>query len=393
MLTSVTVRGPFRGPTGYDHHTREFVRELLAQGVAVELQDLAMWSPAKLAVNLRDPLFEALSRPCESRTVLHFCMPHQVVPDPEKVNANFTAFEADRVHPDWVKANRNHDVVIVPTQSSKSAWVKSGLPEHRIRICPFGVNSTAFSGAAEPLEFGDPEPNRYRVRFLNVSEINARKNLAGLLEAWMLATSRVDDAVLVLKLGFYEHDARERFEKLIEHLETRLYKRLSEAAPLFVTSRLLSDADMPRLYAAATHYISMSHGEGWDQPMMEAAASGLRLIAPAHSAYLAYLDSSVASLIRSEEVPVVFEGNAATAELFKGASWWQPDLEEAIQYIRAAIQGHDQCGAFPRDRILNQFTWEHATRRLIGILDEVETLKEKVRPFLTRINQEPRSAS
>jgi glycosyltransferase involved in cell wall biosynthesis len=393
MLTSLTVRGPFRGPTGYDHHTREFVRELLAQGVAVELKDLAIWSPAKLSAQLRDPVFESLSQPRDSRTVLHFCMPHQVVSDPGKANANFTAFEADRVHPAWVKANRNHDVVIVPTQSSKTAWVKSGFPEHRIRICPLGVNSVAFSGAAEPLELASAEPNRYRVRFLNVAEINARKNLGGLLEAWMLATSPADDAVLILKLGFYERGAGERFAKLIENLETRLHKRLAEAAPVLVFSRLLSDADMPRLFAAATHYISMSHGEGWDLPMMQAAASGLRLIAPAHSAYLAYLDSSVANLIRSAEVPVTFEGNAATAELFKGAYWWQPDVEEAIQYIRAAIEGRDQCGSFPRDRVLNQFTWAHATRRLIGILEEVEALREKVRPFLTRISREPRSAS
>ena len=393
MLTSLTIRGPFRGPTGYDHHTREFVREFLAQGVAIELQDLAMWSPAKLGDDMREPVFESLSKSCDSRTVLHFCMPHQVVPDPGKVNANYTAFEADRVHPAWVKANRNHDVVIVPTESSRSAWVNSGFPEHRIRICPLGINTLVFSGAAEPLDFEGMEPSRYRVRFLNVSEMSPRKNLAGLLEAWMLATSRADDAVLILKLGCYERDARERFEKMIENLEARLHKRLAEAASLFVFSRLLSDADMPRLYAAATHYISMSHGEGWDQPMMEAAASGLRLIAPAHSAYLAYLDPTVASLIRSEEVPVAFDGNPATAELFAGARWWQPDLEEAVRYIRAAIDGPDQGNAFPRDRILNQFTWEHATRRLITILEEVETLKEKVRPFLKRITREPQSAS
>ena len=393
MLTSLTVRGPFRGPTGYDHHTREFVRALLALGVTVELQDLEMWSPAKLAAHMRDPVFEALSKPCNSRTVLHFSMPHQVVSAPGKVNANFTTFEADRVHPDWVKANWNHDLVIVPSQSSKSAWVKSGLPEHRIRICGYGVDALAFSGAAEPLEFSGAEPNQYRVRFLNVSEMSARKNLAGLLEAWMRATSPADDAVLILKLGCYDRGAKERFEKLIETIEMKLHKRLAEAAPLIVTSQLLSDADMPRLYAAATHYISMSHGEGWDLPMMEAAASGLRLIAPAHSAYLAYLDSSVATLIRSEEVPVVFEGDAATAKLFTGARWWQPDLEEAIQYIRAAIEGRDQCRAFPRDRILSQFTWEQAARRLVGILEEFEALKEKVRPFLSRINPGPRPAS
>jgi len=39
------VRGPFRGPTGYEHHVREFVRRLHALGVAIELVDLPEWGP------------------------------------------------------------------------------------------------------------------------------------------------------------------------------------------------------------------------------------------------------------------------------------------------------------------------------------------------------------
>jgi hypothetical protein len=54
----------------------------------------------------------------------------------------------------------------------------------------------------------------------------------------------------------------------------RLQPALGQAAPVLFTDRLLPGADMPGLYAAATHYWSMSHGEGWDQPMTEAAAAG-----------------------------------------------------------------------------------------------------------------------
>ena len=64
---------------------------------------------------------------------------------------------------------------------------------------------------------------------------------------------------------------------------------MEDAAPVRVLHDLVADAKAPGLYAAATHYISLSHGEGWDQPMMEAAAAGLKLIAPSHSAYLTYL--------------------------------------------------------------------------------------------------------
>ncbi len=128
---------------------------------------------------------------------------------------------------------------------------------------------------------------------------------------------------------------------------------------------------MPRLYAAATHYCSMSFGEGWDQPAMEAAACGLRLIVPRHSAYLAYLDSSVATLTACREVPVEWTGDPATGALFASARWWAPDEDEAAAHIRSAISAPDG-GPTAQSRILSDFTWEKAVQRLRAILGEFD---------------------
>jgi glycosyltransferase involved in cell wall biosynthesis len=128
---------------------------------------------------------------------------------------------------------------------------------------------------------------------------------------------------------------------------------------------------MPRLYTAATHYISLSHGEGWDQAMVEAAASGLTLIAPDHSAYRAYLDASVARMIPSREAPARFTGDPGLQALFAGASWWTPDEAAAAGAIRAAIEGRDVGKRTARARILSELTWERAARRLMRILEDV----------------------
>ena len=159
-------------------------------------------------------------------------------------------------------------------------------------------------------------------------------------------------------------------------------KALKDAAPLHFIYDLFSDADMPRLYAAATHYISMSFGEGWDQAMVEAAASGLKLIAPNHSAYTAYLDPSIAHLIPSREVPAVFPSGGDVGILFQGANWWEPDEGDAIAAIRAAIDGRDGDKAPARERILTEFTWAKATQRLIAILSEAEARGKRQRFWL-----------
>jgi glycosyltransferase involved in cell wall biosynthesis len=157
----------------------------------------------------------------------------------------------------------------------------------------------------------------------------------------------------------------------VPFLEKSIRKTLAEAAPVVFVCDRFSDADMPRLYMAATHYISLSFGEGWDQPMLEAAASGLRLIAPDHSAYSTYLDDSVARLISSREVPCLFSGWGLVQLFFQNANWWEPDEREAILAIRSAIEGKDVGTGLARDRVVREFTWERATRQLIVLLDGV----------------------
>ncbi|HZQ96005.1 MAG TPA: hypothetical protein VFA67_13405 [Candidatus Sulfotelmatobacter sp.] len=330
----------------------------------VRLLDLAAWSPSHLPHHLQESLFENFEGHSPAGPVLQFCMPHQVIRWQDNPVINYTMFEASRVPADWIEHNKSHDLVILPTESSRQAWIAGGMPLDRIRLCPLGIDPLLYGAAVPPRKL---QGLRHRVRFLNVSAYGPRKNLGGLLRAWRNATSPSDDAVLLLKVGCYEQGSREALERELDGMQV--------AAPVQLIDEVLSDGEMPGLYAAATHYISMSHGEGWDQPMMEAAASGLKLIAPWHSAYQTYLDASVATLLPCREVPVEWTGDPATGQLFRGANWWQPDEDAAVAAIRAAIDGRDGEAGLARHRILTEFNWQKATERLLEILSGLEATK------------------
>jgi glycosyltransferase involved in cell wall biosynthesis len=258
------------------------------------------------------------------------------------------------------------------------------MPEERIRLCPLGINPKIFSERAEPLPLqlpGGAPVSQFQTRFLNVSELGPRKNIAGLLRAWIKATTAADDAILILKLGHYEEEQCRRFRSEMERVQLDSGRTLADAAPVHWLYDLYSDAEMPRLYHSATHYFSMSFGEGWDQATMEAAACGLRLIVPNHSAYTAYLDSSVASLVNSREIPAQWTGDASTATLFENARWWEPDEDEAAGFIRSAIDGRDAGKPTAQSRILKSFTWEKAVRRLTEILSEFDPPRKRFWPF------------
>ena len=371
---SLAVRGSFRGASGHDHHTREFVRQLASADVRIQLTDMPHWHPVKLPPDARDPWFEQLVSPVPAASVLQFCMPHQVVAGEGRLTVNYTMFEASTVPAGWVARGRDCDLVVVPTRSSLEAWLASGSPPGKLRVCPLGVDVGRFGPATEalplPAQGGRPVSD-YRVRVLNVSDSMPRKNLAGLVRTWISATSAGDDAILIVKVGPATREATSALFRRLAIMEQKLGKRRDQAAPILFVNRLLTDAEMPGLYAAATHYWSMSHGEGWDQPMTEAAATGLRLIAPAHTAYLDYLDSDVAQLIPVRAVPADARSDPWTAELFEGAHWWTPDEDAAGQALRNAIDGRDQPAASIRDRLASSFTWPQAGARLIEILTEL----------------------
>lgn len=369
---SLEVIGPFKGSSGYDRHTREFVREFVRQGIRVRLEHLAGWS-IDLSGALRETWFDTLNGPVDADTTLHFTMPNHARPRPGKRNVNYTMFEADRIPREWAECARAHDLIVVPTKSSLNAWALSGVPKERLRICPLGVDGEFFSAPAEPLpiETRYRRPlSCYRTCFLNVAELRPRKNHLGLLRAWIRATKREDDAVLLLKVSAFQPGVLNLFETDVAEMQQRLGRSLEDAAPVVVLAETLPNELMRSLYVTATHYISMSRGEGWDQSMMEAAAAGLQLVAPRHTAYLSYLTDDEAHLIPATLQPVRFEGRTGIEDriFFDGLSWWEPDEDAAVDIIRRIVGRTAELKTSPQARIVRDYTWANAAARLIEIV-------------------------
>ena len=366
MNRSLIVTGSYKGITGHDHHTRSILRALYQRGIKIELRDFPNWSPAKLPASEQDPWFDTLHEPVQANVHLHFCMPHQVQASEGMRNLNYTMFEADRIPREWAEQSKKHDLIVVPVESCRKAWVLSGVPEEKVVICPLGVDATAFAPGLKPFSFNAVDgrnPEQLRVRFLNVSDGIERKNLLGLLRAWLVATNERDDAGLFIKPGFNVSGSRTRFFLRLHELEAAVGKTFERAAPIFWINDALPPDAMPSLYAAATHYISMSRGEGFDLPMVEAGVSGLQMIAPRHTAYLDYLDDEIAYLIPVVPQEASMPDDPETEKLFAGAHWWEPRQDQSCAIIRDIIDGRAELKQHGR-AALSKLSWSQTAERL-----------------------------
>ena len=368
-MRAVEIIGPFRGTTGHDRHTREFTRHLVARGVEVQLTPLEGWSPALPAY---ETWFDSLCAPRETDVALHFTMPTLCRPRAARVNVNYTMFEADRLPREWAVRAAEHERIIVPTRCCAQTWTDSGIAAEKLRIVPFGVDGDFFSQPAAPLDLRLPDGRSiasFTHRFLNVADLRPRKNHLGLLRAWIRATRRGDDAVLIVKVS--AHPATlQLFAADVNEMQRRLGRSLESAAPVLLFSAMLPEPQLRSLYRTATHYISLSCGEGWDFPMMESAAAGLQLLAPRHSAYCEYLGDEEALWIPASRVPAVVEGRAGAEDRrwFDGTCWWRPDEDAAVGILRAVLDGTARTRS-PQERIRREFSWSRASARLHEVLD------------------------
>lgn len=383
MGRSLTIRG-LVNYSGYGTHVREIIAALGKLGISVKLVGFGNSRCSESPKKKGNSCFDRSDLPINSSVILHFCGPRRVKIAEGMLNVNYTTFESTRIPESWVKHSLSHDLVILTTESAKEAWMESGVPEEHLRICPLGVDADRFHPGVEPLDLGNQRGRRvleYRARFLNVSAfISApRKNILGMLRVWIKATNVNDDAILILKLrgGNYRWWWPDKFNRALNAMEREIGKTRKQAAPVLFHNQTLPTSQMPSFYAVGTHYWSMSHGEGWDLPMTEAGAMGLHLIAPKHSAYVTYLDESVAQMVPSRAISADFNGRRELGRLFEGSEWWEPDEETAVECIRQAIRTAGEGSPTARARISRDFTWEKSARRLIEILEELHTRKGK----------------
>jgi glycosyltransferase involved in cell wall biosynthesis/tetratricopeptide (TPR) repeat protein/predicted O-methyltransferase YrrM len=363
---------------------RELCRRLIGRGHEVSLRPHEAPPAAgvprqSLPPLLADRVGHPLSRPADIH-VRHFWPPdwtppssgHWVVIQP---------WEFGSIPRSWVEPLREAvDELWVPSRFVRDCYLASGVPADRVQVVPNGVDTDLYHPGAQPYALRTGK----RCKLLFVGGTIFRKGIDVLLAAYARAFTNQDDVCLVVKdMGAGSFYRGQTAEGLLAKL-----RETPDAPEVEYLGGDLTPEEMAGLYIACDCLVQPYRGEGFGLPIAEAMACGLPVIVTDAGACRDFCDEANAWLVPAR--PVRFRAKRVGDLETVDYPWLsEPDPAALAGLLRRAYKNPEEGrakGAVGRQRILAQFTWDHAVaaveqrlevlrrqrpRRLAGGADEV----------------------
>ncbi|CAN5441140.1 hypothetical protein BH10ACT1_BH10ACT1_33910 [soil metagenome] len=322
--------------TGYGVAGRRLVLALVDLGVELS------WTPIDFGLDTwrYDParpvhpdLAPLRSRPIDADVVVVHAIP-EVIPGIEHLRPPgaalvcHTVWEHVELQPHWPALLNRCDGVVVPTEWNAAAFADAGVTVP-IAVVPHVASidpevDAAWLGPAG-LDLGD------RTVFHSLAAWNDRKQPGTTVDAFTRAFGPDDDVVLVLKTDqeiahpLPAPPGPPGRRRLTSWSVATIVHRNHPAPDVRITHQSLSDAQVAALHRRSDCWLSLPHAEGWDLGAFDAATVGTPVITTDTPGPASYLGGS----------PLLVPGAPAPNPAVAGTTWVDPDLDAAIERLRA----------------------------------------------------------
>jgi len=223
-----------------------------------------------------------------------------------KFNIGVTAgIEVDRASPEWIlKCNSEIDVLVVPSKHSAEGIANVSYRaedsseelkfKKNLAVIPEGFDPNFFN--TKPLEkelfkFDTPFNFLFVGLGLDKGMFQDRKNVTGLVKYFCEKFAGDKNIGLILKTSIVGNSEIDRLETLKRIGDIKANTGCGQYPKIHLVHGRLSDESMAALYKCSSvkAMISLTHGEGYGLPMLEAAACGVPVIATNWSGHLDFL--------------------------------------------------------------------------------------------------------
>lgn len=300
--------------------------------------------------------YDLVTPPRARRTFVFGTSEYQFV-SPDYISERVTLADAHALHDGAM-------TIITPSNWSRDGFVLSGADPARVVVVPHGVDTSLYHPPS------DEQRSRSRARhnfsddefvFINVGAMSGNKNIAMILRAFASVLREHPSAKLFLK-GI---DAVFPSKKLF--MTTALQTLAGDDAALVLPRVVyvggsLKDVEMGEVYHAADCYVSPYIAEGFNLPVLEAAATGMPIICTAGGPTDDFTTDEFAWRIKSDHVSNLVNGTVASSLL--------PDEDHLRDLMLRAISDVDfrkQAREAGPKFVGENFTWRHVVDRLLAI--------------------------
>jgi glycosyltransferase involved in cell wall biosynthesis len=306
--------------------------------------------------------------------VLRMFMPYNLKPSAAKRTCVFATTEWGIVQklmlqwmgvPAFWDAHHNSDTMIVtPSSWSRQGFLRSGADPDRVVVVPHGVDTRVF----HPL----PEAERALLRrqrglddcfvFLNIGVMTWNKGIRPLLKAFAAVVERYPHARLILK-------GTEAIRKSRDFIVDAIQGILTKAQAAQVIPRLayigdnLSSRELAQLHQIADAYVAPYLAEGFNMPVLEAAACGLPILCTRGGPTDDFTRSDFALYINSELKTMEIEHETRF--------YLHPDLDHSIELMTKVIENSEfrsQARQAGSQFIADRYTWQKIVDQLLDVL-------------------------
>lgn len=308
-MKRVVVRGPALTQSGYGVHCRQIAEWLLSKPeLSVSFQALP-WGDTPWILNKNEygGLIDKITKNTVDIVVspeqkfdvsFQLQLPNEWDPSIAKFNVGLSAVvETDICNPQWIDACNKMNLVIVPSSHSKSVLERSGKLEVPVVTIPEAFCSEILE---EPSQKALADAPKFSTDFnflvfgqiTGDNSLNDRKNIF-LTIKWLCEVFRDDkDVGIVIKTNMGRNTLIDR-NRTLQIMKTLVKEcRKGEFPRIHLLHGEMSNSDIAALYKnkQIKALVSLTRGEGYGLPILEAAASELPVIATGWSGHLDFLN-------------------------------------------------------------------------------------------------------
>lgn len=359
-MKKVVFRGPVLTQSGYGVHARQIARWLLSrQDLDVRFVVLP-WGDTPWLLDCDDHQglvgqvmdhSVRLDEPADVSVQLQ--LPHEWDPRAAPVCVGITAgVETDRCHPDWVTACNRMSAVVFPSRHAMASVTNTGQVTVPAFVIPEAYSDAVVSERLPALsEFSTPFNFLVFGQLTGTNPENDRKNVLYTIK-WLTEVFKDDPSVgIVVKTNVGRNSRIDRqVTKNLLAAVAHEARRGGTGPKIHLLHGDMSDHEVAALYRhpQIKALVSLTRGEGFGLPILEAAASGLPVIATGWSGHLDFLR-------HGKYVSVYYQLNEVHPSkvddriFVKGARWAHPSEDDFKKRVLKFRDSHEVPEGWARE--------------------------------------------